>query len=120
MKDLTLKPRISEKAYGQSQSLNVYVFTVPTTANKLTVKQAVSEQFGVTVETVNIAVAKGKQVRTIRLGNRRTRAGNGRRALSKKAYVTLKAGDSISVFDEPEAPKETKAKKTKKTTAETK
>lgn len=120
MKDLTLKPRISEKAYGQSQALNVYVFTVPTNANKLSVKQAVTEQFGVTVETVNIAVAKGKQVRTIRLGNRRTRAGNGRRALSKKAYVTLKAGDSIAVFDEPETPKETKAKKAKKTTAETK
>lgn len=119
MKDLTLKPRISEKAYGQSQTLNVYVFTVPTTANKLSVKQAVTEQFGVTVETVNIAVAKGKQVRTIRLGNRRTRAGNGRRALSKKAYVTLKAGDSIAVFDEPEAEAKP-TKKTKKTTAETK
>ena len=113
MKDLTLKPRISEKAYGQSQSLNVYVFTVPTTANKLSIKQAVTEQFGVTVETVNISVAKGKQVRTIRLGNRRTRAGNGRRALSKKAYVTLKAGDKIAVFDEPEEPKAAKTKKTK-------
>lgn len=115
MKNLTLKPRVSEKAYGLSQTQNVYVFNVPLTANKLTVANAVSEQFGVTVETVNIVVSKGKTVRTIRLGNRRSRPGTGKRANTKKAYVTLKAGDKIAIFDEPEEPKAKKSTKSKET-----
>ncbi len=114
MKDLTLKPRVSEKAYGLSQTNNVYVFNVPMTANKLTVSQAVAEQFGVTVETVNIVVSKGKSVRTIRLGNRRARPGSGKRADTKKAYVTLKSGDKIAIFDEPEETKPSKATKANK------
>ena len=114
MKDLTLKPRISEKAYGLTQTNNVYVFTVPIDANKVSVKKAVTDQFNVTVETVNIVVSKGKQVRTIRLGNKRSRPGTGKRANAKKAYVTLKAGDKIAVFDEPEEAKDTKPKKATK------
>ncbi len=113
MKTMTLKPRMSEKAYDLSQVNNVYVFTVPTTANKQTVAQAVASQFNVTVETVNIVVQKGKQVRTIRLGNRRARPSMGQRSDLKKAYVTLKQGDHIPIFDSEE---ETKSddKKTKK------
>lgn len=109
MKSMTLKPRVSEKAYGLSQANNVYVFTVPTSANKITVAQAVTSQFNVTVETVNMVVAKGKKVRTIRLGRSRARGSMGTRATVKKAYVTLKKGDNIAIFESDE----TKAKGTK-------
>lgn len=102
MKDLILKPRLSEKAYAQSTTSQVYTFVVPKTANKQTVAAAVSEQFGVTVTAVNIAVTKGKTVTSYR---KRSRDITGNRTDIKKAYVTLKDGDSIAIFEAPEEPK---------------
>ena len=60
MSSMTLKPRISEKAYGMSVANNVYVFQVPSDANKLTIAEAVTKQFAVTVTKVNIVVQDGK------------------------------------------------------------
>lgn len=99
---LNLKPRMSEKAYQQSTLNQTYVFVVPTDANKLQVKQAVESQFNVTVLDVNIVIQKGKTARSIRLGNRRARPITGRRSDIKKAYVRLKDGDSIKIFEEEE------------------
>ena len=92
---LTLKPRVSEKTYGLSQLRNLYVFQVPLHANKLEVAQAVAAQYDVTVLGVNCMVQKGKPKRTVRKGGRPT---TGKRSDMKKAYVTLKEGDSIPVF----------------------
>ncbi len=105
---MALKPRMSEKAYAVSQQRNTYVFVVPADANKLTVAQAVTEQFNVTVEDVNITILKGKAKRTYRRGGRPT---TGRTADVKKAYVRLKAGDQIPVFAAIEE-EEAKAEKT--------
>ena len=111
-KSMTLKPRISEKAYELSQSSNVYVIGVPTDANKLTVKGAIEVQFGVTVTDVNMTNVKGKTKRTVRKGGRQT---YGSRPNIKKAYVTLKAGDTIPVFAaEEDEKKSTPAKGAKK------
>ena len=101
---MPLKPRLSEKAYAHSQTGNVYVFLVPGSANKHTVASAVTVQFEVTVESVNMANVKGKVKRTIRKGSR---PGLGQRSDMKKAYVTVKAGDNIPIFAaEEEAEKE--------------
>lgn len=111
-KTIALKPRMSEKAYAMSMTNNVYVFMVPITANKLTVAQAVSAQFNVTVTNVRVVVQKGKAVTSRR---KRARSATGHRADIKKAYVTLKDGDHIAIFDTPEeSKKDTKAKKTAK------
>ncbi len=111
-KEMLLKPRISEKAYDVSQTGNVYVFQVPVDANKLTVSQAVTAQFNVVVKDVNILNVKGKVKRTVRRGGRAT---TGKRSDFKKAYVTLKEGDSIAIFaneeDEKSAKKSKKEKK---------
>jgi large subunit ribosomal protein L23 len=105
-KFMTLKPRVSEKTYALSLARNVYVVDVPGNANKDTVAKAVTAQFGVTVETVNIIVVKGKSKRTVRKGGRPTM---GKRSDVKKAYVTLKEGDKLPFFAEPE--EDTKKKK---------
>lgn len=102
---LSLVPRMSEKAYRQSTLDSTYVFVVPTRVNKLQVKDAVEKQFNVTVEAVNIVVQKGKKARSIRLGNRKARPIMGERKNIKKAYVRLKDGDSIKIFDEGEEKK---------------
>lgn len=94
-RQLILKPRLSEKTYGLSQTKNVYVFDIPTDANKLEVAAAVAAQFKVTVTGVNVANSKGKAKRTVRKGGRPIM---GQRKSSRRAYVTLKAGDTIPVF----------------------
>jgi len=99
---LNLIPRISEKAYQQSTLNQTYVFVVPNSANKIQIKSAVQTQFNVTVESVNVVVQNGKKARSIRLGNRRARPIMGERKDIKKAYIKLKAGDSIKIFDEEE------------------
>lgn len=109
-KTMILKPRVSEKAYMQSQKTNVYVFQVPADANKLTVAEAITAQFGVTVEAVNIANVKGKVKTSYRKRGGRTQ---GARVDMKKAYVTVKRGDTIPVFatEEDEKPAAKKEKK---------
>ncbi|HEX5796921.1 MAG TPA: 50S ribosomal protein L23 [Candidatus Saccharimonadales bacterium] len=114
---LTLKPRMSEKAYGQSQEVNTYAFDVPKTANKVTVARAVAAQFDVKVENVRIAVIKGKQARSIRIGGSR-KIVQGKRPDIKKAYVRIKAGESIPVFASIEEA-EKKAKKAEEKAAKT-
>ncbi|HSX08404.1 MAG TPA: 50S ribosomal protein L23 [Candidatus Saccharimonadales bacterium] len=94
-KTLVLKPRLSEKTYGLSEG-NVYVFAVPGDANKHTVARAVAAQFDVTVVSVNIINVKGKVKRTVKKGGR---AVTGTRSDVKKAYVTLKDGDTLPFFD---------------------
>lgn len=103
-KHMILKPRLSEKTYGLSLAGNTYAFEVPGSANKHTVASAVSAQFDVTVENVNIINVKGKTKRTVRKGGRPV---NGKRSDIKKAYVTLKEGQSLPFFnvEEDDAPK---------------
>jgi large subunit ribosomal protein L23 len=115
---MPLKPKLSEKAYGLSQTRRTYIFEVPKSANKETIADAVAAQFKVTVTNINLANQKGKTKRTVRKGGRPIM---GRRSDVKRAYITVKQGDSIPVFaaiEEASKPEETKeqpkAKKEKK------
>lgn len=90
-----LRPRMSEKAYGVSQLRNTYVFDVEGDTNKHSVARAVSEQYSVTVTGVRVVNQKGKVKRTVRKGGRPVM---GRQSDVKKAYVTLKAGDTLPIF----------------------
>lgn len=108
-KTLILKPRVSEKAYGQSVTKNTYVFVVPTDANRSQVAEAVAAQFDVTVTGVNILNVKGKAKRSFT----KRRQSSGRDNDIKKAYVTLKDGDTIAVFKTEDADNEPKGKKEK-------
>lgn len=113
-KTILLRPRLSEKAYAQSELQRTYAIEVPADANKLSVAKAVSAQFGVTVEDVRILNVKGKAKRTVRKGGRPV---NGKRSDVKKAYVTLKEGDKLPFFvteDDKKADKKA-AKKEKET-----
>lgn len=94
---ITLIPRISEKSFAQVSKQNTYVFDVDTVFNKQQIKEAVAEQFKVEVTKVNTVVAKGKVKGTFtRTGGKK----EGARKSVKRAYVTLKKGDSIPIFEE--------------------
>lgn len=120
-KELILKPRLSEKAYGLSQAARTYVFEVPADANKHTVARAVAAQFDVSVENVNITNIPGKAKRTVYKGGK---AVKGRESDTKKAYVTLAEGAHLPIFavEEEEEAKAVKAeeKAAKKAAKETK
>lgn len=97
-KTLLLQPRLSEKTYGLSAA-GVYVFDVPKGANKHQVARAVTEQFAVKVNDVRIANIAGKAKRTISLSGKRLVAGQGgKQHDTRKAYVTLAAGQSLPFF----------------------
>jgi large subunit ribosomal protein L23 len=96
-KAIALRPRLSEKTYGLSES-RVYVVEVPKSANKHTVVRAVEAQFEVKVARVNVTNVKGKSKRIISLTGKRMLNGEGKRADIKKAYVSLAEGHSLPFF----------------------
>ena len=91
MKDYTniiIAPVITEKSAIQAEN-NVYTFKVNANANKTQIKKAVEEAFGVKVVKVNTLNTKSKSKRVGRY--------TGKTKAYKKAYVTLKDGDSIEL-----------------------
>lgn len=93
---VVLKPRLSEKAYALSNLTNTYVFDIPAEINSLSVAESVKSQYGVNVAKVRIASVAGKPVRSVRKGGRSVRRSH--RGDGRKAYVTLKEGDSLPLF----------------------
>jgi len=87
---ILLRPVISEKATF-ANSLNQYVFAVNNKANKVEIKKAIKAVYGVMPQAVNVINELGKNVR---VGRR-----FGKRKNTKKAIVTLKKGDSITIYE---------------------
>jgi len=98
MTTILVTPVTTEKAYGQSQK-NVYVFNVPLKANKNEILAAVESQYEVKVAAIKTLVQSGKSIRFSRGKNRYP--GTTTRTDSKKAYVTLAAGSSLAIFEQP-------------------
>jgi len=96
MKDIALRPRMSEKGYALSKQLNTYVFDVPKSVNKHTVARAVESQFEVKVESVRTAVFKGKAKRTVY--KKGAKSVQGKESDIKLAFVTLKEGNHIPIY----------------------
>jgi large subunit ribosomal protein L23 len=89
--DTVRVPRITEKGTRLKEQSNVLTFEVRADANKVQVKKAIEGIFKVKVLDVTTVNCGGKKKRMgMRLG---------RRADWKKAYVTLKPGDKIEIFE---------------------
>jgi large subunit ribosomal protein L23 len=86
------KPVLSEKslALGERDQDKQYVFKVHIKANKKEIKKAVEEAFSVHVARVNTTRVQGKP--------RRVRYQPGFRSDWKKAYITLKEGETINLI----------------------
>ena len=91
-RDVLIAPVVSEKSYGLLDD-NKYTFVVRPDANKTEIKIAVEQIFGVKVTAVNTMNRKGKA--------RRTRNGLGQRKDTKRAIVSVAAGQSIDIFSSP-------------------
>ena len=91
-RDVLIAPVVSEKTYALLDD-NKYTFVVHPDANKTEIKIAVEKIFGVKVTAVNTMNRKGKV--------RRTRNGTGQRKDTKRAIVSVAAGQSIDIFSSP-------------------
>lgn len=86
--NVLLAPQISEKATYVAEKNEQVIFRVVSNATKPEVKAAVEKLFKVNVESVQIAVVKGKKKRFGKF--------NGRRSDWKKAFVCLASGQEIN------------------------
>ena len=89
--DIIIKPVITEQSMEATEEKK-YVFQVANDANKIEIKKAVEEIFGVKVEKVNTIRMEGKM--------KRMGATMGRRASWKKAMVKLTADSKTIEFFE--------------------
>ncbi|MBI3398797.1 MAG: 50S ribosomal protein L23 [Deltaproteobacteria bacterium] len=84
-------PVITEKSTMQRAESNKVAFWVDLQANKSDIKEAVEKVFNVKVLDVNTLKVPGKVKRTGRnISKKPTR---------KKAYITLKQGEKIPLFE---------------------
>jgi len=90
-RDVIIKPIISEKSMKLLEDNNTYTFRVNKNSNKIEIKSALEEIFGVRVENVNTMNIKGKK--------RRLGRNEGKRPDWKKAYIKLAEGDSIEIIE---------------------
>ena len=111
MKSTQYIPRATEKAYN-AQTQNKYIFFVPKSASKQAIAKAIAEAFKVTVVDVQVLSRKGKATRFSR--GKHAYPGITFRQDHKVAYITVKAGDKIPVFEEVKPAEEEKATKADK------
>jgi large subunit ribosomal protein L23 len=91
VEEVVKRPIITEKAERNREASRSFAFEVHRDATKIQVKQAVEKLFNVHVLAVRTAIARGK--------NKRVGRSTGRRPNWKKAFVTLKAGETIALFE---------------------
>ena len=86
--DIIISPIISEKSMEMIQDKK-YTFKVDKRANKIEIKKAIEEAFGVKVVKINTANTKSKAKRVGRY--------TGKTKTYKKAYITLADGEKIEL-----------------------
>jgi large subunit ribosomal protein L23 len=92
--DIIIKPIITEKMTIQGEKLNRYGFIVDKNANKIEIKNAVKELYGVNVVSVNTIRYSGKN----KMKYTKTAIVRGTTNAFKKAIVTLVEGDKIDFY----------------------
>jgi large subunit ribosomal protein L23 len=92
--EILIKPILTEKANAQQEKLRRYAFKVNRRANKLEIKTAIEQFYGVNVLEVNTLVVPGKNK------TRSTKAGiiSGVKSGYKKALITVAEGETIDLY----------------------
>ncbi len=96
MKAIIKKAVLTEKASNDSELNNRFTFVVDVNANKLEIKKAVEDMYGVTIE----------KVRTMRYGGGKPKVKYTSKGISyqrtklwKKAVVQVAEGETIDLYD---------------------
>jgi len=91
MHRVLLQPLLTEKITGLREKSNTVGFVVHPEANRVQIKQAVETLLKVKVEKVNLMNVRGKVKRLGRF--------SGKRSDWKKAFVTLKEGEKLEMYE---------------------
>ncbi|HSA62246.1 MAG TPA: 50S ribosomal protein L23 [Nitrospiraceae bacterium] len=86
-----VQPLLTEKITGLREKTNTVGFIVHPDANRVQIKQAVEALLKVKVEKVNVMNVRGKVKRLGRF--------SGKRSDWKKAFVTLKQGEKLEMYE---------------------
>jgi large subunit ribosomal protein L23 len=89
-RDIIVSPVISEKSYADAER-GKYTFVVDGKATKPEIRRAVEVIWGVRVSKVNTVRRRGKSVRR--------RYVTGKKSDTRRAIVTLQAGEKIEMFE---------------------
>ncbi|HAI75919.1 MAG TPA: 50S ribosomal protein L23 [Microscillaceae bacterium] len=92
-KIIVRKPVVTEKSTRDNEK-GKYVFVVAKNANKLQIKEAIEQMYGVTVESVNTMVYNGKP----KTRYTKSKVISGRTKTFKKAVITVADGDYIDFY----------------------
>tara|TARA_B100001115_G_C15502559_1_gene237920 strand:- start:81 stop:368 length:288 start_codon:yes stop_codon:yes gene_type:complete len=92
---IIIKPIVTEKMTQKTESLNDYGFVVNRKANKIEIKKAVENSYGVKVLSVRTMIYRGKEK------SRFTKTGviKGKTNSFKKAIVRLEKDNSIDFYN---------------------
>lgn len=92
--DILIKPILTEKATDESELRNSYTFIVSKNANKIQIKKAIEESYGVSVLKVRTMIYGAKSV------TKYTKRGvqSSKKGPYKKALVKILEGDRIDFF----------------------
>lgn len=88
-----IKPLVTEKVSDLNEK-GKYGFVVDRKANKVEIKKAVEQMYGVTVENVNTMMYQGKQ----KTRYTKSKIITGRTKSFKKAIVTVAEGEVIDFY----------------------
>jgi large subunit ribosomal protein L23 len=91
MHAVLVQPLLTEKITGLREKTNTVGFIVHPDANLVQIKQAVEALLKVKVEKVNVMNVRGKVKRLGRF--------SGKRSDWKKAFVTLKEGEKLEMYE---------------------
>lgn len=89
---IIVRPVVTEKSTDLQGQHNKYVFEVAKAANKIEIRKAVEQVFGVRVRDVRTMVVRGDVKRVGKF--------IGRQRWWKKAVITVHPGDSIDLYGE--------------------
>jgi len=90
LRDILVRPLITEKTTTHLGGEQTYAFEVSLVANKLQIKKAIERFYGVSVAQVRTTIVRGK---IKRWGRHWSKRGNW-----KKAYVKLAEGSSLNLY----------------------
>lgn len=97
MRQILIRPLITEKMTNLTAAdPSKYGFLVAPSANKIDITRAIEKKFEVHVESVRTVNHPGKMKTQFRKSGRFS----GKTAASKKAYITLKKGETIELFEQ--------------------
>ena len=92
--EILIKPILTEKATDESELRNSYTFIVSKDANKIQIKKAIEESYGVSVLKVRTMIYGAKSI------TKYTKRGvqSSKKGAYKKALVKISEGDRIDFF----------------------